>query len=108
MCDVQPRNKHQQSWLDRHSSCCTNGLAISSLPSAGEMSTNNVPRATIRPSDRVVSLPFSSTVQLATSCGRMASNRRHTAHGLLDIIQDEVHQLIIPLENAADCNQFVR
>lgn len=43
-----------------YSSCWTKGLAISSLPSTGEMSTMSVPRATTRPRERVVSLPASS------------------------------------------------
>ena len=42
------------------SSRCTKGLAISSAPSAGEINTRSVPRATTRPSERVVSLPVSS------------------------------------------------
>ena len=45
-----------------HSSAWTNGLAISSLPSFGLMSTRSVPRATIRPSGRVVVVPSSSVV----------------------------------------------
>lgn len=36
------------------------GLAISSLPSRGLMRTRRVPRATIRPRERVDSLPSSS------------------------------------------------
>ena len=43
------------------SACCANGFSISSLPSTGLMTTNNVPRATTRPSGRVASLPSPST-----------------------------------------------
>ena len=45
-----------------HSSGAVNGFSICSLPSTGEMRTRRVPRATIRPKDRVDSLPSSSTV----------------------------------------------
>lgn len=43
-----------------HSSSCMKGLAISSLPSTGEMTTRRVPRATIRPSLRYRVFPSSS------------------------------------------------
>jgi hypothetical protein len=43
-----------------HSSCCTNGFAISSLPSTGLTRTSNVPRATTSPRGRVEVLPSSS------------------------------------------------
>lgn len=43
-----------------YSSACKKGLGISSLPSAGEISTIKVPRATMRPIERVVVLPSSS------------------------------------------------
>jgi hypothetical protein len=46
---------------DSYSSCCTNGLAIDSLPSTGLTSTRSVPLATTNPNDRVVSFPSSST-----------------------------------------------
>lgn len=39
-----------------YSSCWTKGLGISSVPSAGEIRTRSVPRATTRPRERVVSL----------------------------------------------------
>lgn len=45
-----------------HSSSCRKGLAISSLPSTGEMTTSRVPRATMRPSLRYRMLPCSSAV----------------------------------------------
>lgn len=46
---------------DRHSSCCTNGLEITSLPSTGLTNTRRVPLATTNPNDRVDSFPSSST-----------------------------------------------
>jgi hypothetical protein len=43
-----------------HSSSWMKGLAISSLPSTGEITTRSVPRATMRPSLRYRTLPSSS------------------------------------------------
>lgn len=48
--------------VGNHSSSCKKGLAISSLPSTGEMTTSRVPRATMRPSLRYRMLPSSSAV----------------------------------------------
>lgn len=52
-------------------SACTNGLAISSLPSTGLMRTSNVPLATSRPRFLVLVLPSSSnrTASQLMSCG---------------------------------------
>lgn len=53
--------------LPTHSSACTNGFAISSLPSTGLTSTNRVPRATTKPRDRVEVFPSSSCRTSSTS-----------------------------------------
>lgn len=49
------------------SAAAPKGFGISSLPSAGLMRTRSVPRTTTRPSDRVVSLPWSSRRVSCTS-----------------------------------------
>lgn len=95
--------------IQHHSSDWVNGFSICSLPSRGDIRTSRVPRATIRPRGRVVSLPASS--------GRLMSvfnNRKHTAQAgatdglpkrldltsqrLPDIIQHQIHQLIVSLQ----------
>lgn len=60
ICLVREWKRWQKCSAFLYSSCWTKGLAISSLPSTGEMSTMSVPRATTRPRERVVSLPASS------------------------------------------------
>jgi hypothetical protein len=50
-----------------HSSACTNGFAISSLPSTGLTSTNSVPLATTSPSGLVDVLPSSSAFHQSLS-----------------------------------------
>lgn len=65
------------------------------------MRTSRVPRATIKPSERVVSFPDSSIrVRYTNAKSRV---RGGTSHSLFDIIQNKIHQLIITLENTADC-----
>lgn len=64
----------QAGTLAQSSSAGANGFAISSLPSTGLISTIRVPRATVRPRGRVVSLPSSSRiVSLASSRTRFMS-----------------------------------
>lgn len=87
-----------------YSSACKNGLGISSLPSAGEINTIKVPRATIRPIERVFVLP-SSSVESQLVHQRMEGisfKQEPTTHGFLDFIEDQVHQLIIALEDTSD------
>lgn len=67
-----------------YTSAATNGFAISPLPSAGEMSTSSVPRATTRPRGRVVSFPSSSVRAwfgwLALACRAVGRERRWTGY----------------------------
>jgi hypothetical protein len=81
-----------------------NGLAISSLPSTGEMTTSSVPRATMRPSLRYRTLPSSSVLVLAYS---FLAQLLHTCHGLFHLIQHKVHQLVVALKRSNDCIQSV-
>lgn len=63
-----------------YSSDCRKGLGISSLPSAGEISTINVPRATIRPIERVVVLPSSSVGVSISRDNRLDSSKEVGTH----------------------------
>ena len=48
----------QQLRIPAQDSCCTKGLAMDSMPSAGQMRTTEVPRHTTRPRWRVSSVSF--------------------------------------------------
>jgi len=82
---------------------CTKGLAISSLPSSGLISTSNVPLATIRPRDLVLSFPSSSVLRNVSAWGGNVAGveeGRRTPQCFLHVVEDEVHELIVPLERA--------
>lgn len=57
---LKASTSHLRYYSSSSSASCTNGFAISSLPSTGEMSTSIGPRATSRPRGRVLVLPSSS------------------------------------------------
>lgn len=87
-----------------YSSGCTKGLAISSLPSAGEIRTMMVPRATTRPRERVFSLPSSSGAVSKVVVWKLQGVL--TAHGFLDIVQDQIHKLVVSLERTNNWTQI--
>ena len=86
-------------WL--HSSSCMKGLAISSLPSTGEMTTRRVPRATIRPSLRYRMFPSSSAISLEML--KFMNKKQHTCQCFFNFVEDEIHELVIAFERADDC-----
>lgn len=61
--------------------------------------TSNVPRATIKPRDRVVSLPSSSGHTGQSDRTRLQSQAL-ASHSLLDVVQDKIHQLVVAFEGA--------
>lgn len=96
-----------------YSSAWVNGFSICSLPSRGEMRTRRVPRATIRPRGRVVSLPASSGEQQRQHAikAKVVDRKERTqtirvslsnltSQCFFDIIQHQVHQLIISLQGS--------
>lgn len=67
------------------------------------MSTIKVPRATMRPSERVVSLPSSSIVAVRdTPDQNYGKDKILTPHGLLHIVQHKVHELIVAFQQTED------
>ena len=91
-------------------SSCTNGFAISSLPSVGEINTSSVPRATTNPSDLDDVFPSSSNPPPHTQVSvpphskstatktKQSLGSKPTSQNLLHLIQHQIHQLIIPLQ----------
>lgn len=69
-----------------------------------------VPRATIRPRERVVWLPSSSEeeqiknrrLELERVIQVQNMQMRLTTHGLLHVVEDEVHELVKALESSSD------
>jgi hypothetical protein len=87
-----------------HSSCCTNGLAISSLPSTGLTSTSSVPLATTKPSDRDDSFPSSSGGRESAQVGSVESGTAYlTSQNLRYIIENQIHECIVALQSTSDC-----
>lgn len=83
---------HTSSCSTVQDSCCTKGLAMDSMPSAGQMRTTEVPRHTTRPRCRVssVSLRGSSGSVTCTKrgCHRAAMSTERISSGSVNLHKD--------------------
>jgi hypothetical protein len=71
------------------------------------MSTRSVPRATTRPSGRDEVLPSSSVIALACEILGMRRGGEMTSENFLYVVQNQVHQRIVTLECAVDCQKII-